>query len=253
MSSNIWTPAEPSSNRTLSDFQVWRIVETQYRVSTMKLVESLNEQTVLEQIIEQTKPPVPPECENLHYLLFPPFRYPPHPKGSRFRHPAASEGVFYAASCPETAVAEAAFYRMLFFAESPGLPFPKNPNEYTLFSAIISSPTVIDLTQPPYASNSETWMHPNQYQPCQEFADAARTTGIEVICYASVRDPDHRNCFAILRCCAFVTPPDNHQTWQLLASESGVYAYCQFPRYGKTYPLDMFLQDERLAPLKVTA
>lgn len=216
----------------------------------MKLVDSLEEQTVLEQIIEDTKPRVPPECKNLHYLLFTPFRYPPQPNGSRFRHAATPEGVFYAASCPDTAVAEAAFYRLLFFAESPGLPFPKNPNEYTLFSVAISSPAVIDLTLPPYAANAAIWMHPNRYQPCQDFADAAREVGTEVICYASVRDPEHRLCYAVMKCCAFVSHPDNKQTWQLLISEAGVYAYCQSPRYGKTFPLNLFLQDSRLSVLR---
>jgi hypothetical protein len=165
-----------------------------------------------------------------------------------------SDGVFYASCCPETAVAEAAFYRLLFFAESPGLPYPKNPFEHTVYSAHISTPVVVDLTRPPYDSNSGTWMHPQDYEPCQEFERIARENKIEVICYSSVRDPDHRPCYAILKCCAFAAlKPDKRQTWQLLVNDAGVYACCEFPKYGVTFTLDTFLGDSRLAPLQKQA
>lgn len=217
----------------------------------MKLVESLEEQNLLEDIIEKTKPAIPEDCRHLHFLLYTPFRYPPHPNGSRFRRPGAVEGVFYAACCPETAVAEAAFYRLLFFAESPGLPFPKNPTEYTVFSVRISSPLVADLTRPPYDNNATAWMQPQDYGSCQDFAAAARDKGIEVICYASVRDPAHRLCYAVLKCCAFAAQkPDKQQTWQLLASDAGVYAYCEAPKGGITFRLDQFLADNRLTVLQ---
>lgn len=251
MSSNTSTLAEPPSNRALRDVEVWRIVEAQHRVSTMKLVDSLEEQSLLEDIIEQTKPPVPVDCRHLHYLLYTPFRYRPYPAGSRFRRAGSMDGVYYAASCPETAVAEAAFYRLLFFAESPGLPFPKNPVEYTVFSVPVATPAAIDLTRPPYAANSATWMQLEDYAPCQAFADAARAQGIETICYASVRDPERRLCYAVLRCCAFAaSQPGNYQTWHLLAGEAGVYANCYQPRQGRTFALSAFLADGRLAVLQ---
>ena len=49
--------------------EVWRLVEAQHRVSTLKLTDSLDEQALLEKILDQTKPPLPPECEGLDYLL----------------------------------------------------------------------------------------------------------------------------------------------------------------------------------------
>jgi hypothetical protein len=51
------------------------VVEAQHQVSTHKLVDSLSEQALLEELIEATKPTVPPECRHLDYLLFTPFRY----------------------------------------------------------------------------------------------------------------------------------------------------------------------------------
>ena len=41
----------------------------------MKLVDTLAEQALLEDLIESSKPPVPVECRHLHYLLSTPFRY----------------------------------------------------------------------------------------------------------------------------------------------------------------------------------
>lgn len=62
------------------------MVEAQYIVATLKIVESRAEQELLEEILEEHKPPVPPEAFGLDYLLFSPFRYDTRPpSGSRFR------------------------------------------------------------------------------------------------------------------------------------------------------------------------
>src|SRR6202035_5485993 len=118
MSSSISTPAARSSDARALAGTCWRLVEAQHHVSTLKLVDSVDEQRVLEDLIEGTKPAVPPECRGLHYLLATPFRYGAvYPTGSRFRRSGRSEGVFYASETPVTAAAEIAFYRLLFFAE----------------------------------------------------------------------------------------------------------------------------------------
>jgi hypothetical protein len=79
----------------------------------LKLVETLAEQALLEQVLEETKPPLPPECRHLHYLLFAPFRYRPYPQGSRFRRAGLTPGVWYGSDRPGTAAAEMVFYRFL--------------------------------------------------------------------------------------------------------------------------------------------
>src|SRR6266851_3353998 len=136
MPSSTWTRAALSSSARSVSGACWRLVEAQYHVSTLKLVDTLDEQEILENLIERTKPMVPIECRHLHYLLSTPFRYGAvYPTGSRFRRAGLTEGVFYAAEAPETAVAEMAFYRLLFYAESPDTPWPANAAEYTAFSA----------------------------------------------------------------------------------------------------------------------
>ena len=87
MSSPTWTPRAVASSAAPARFALWRAVEAQRVVSTMALVDTLEEQAVLEQLLDASKPPVPAGADKLHYLLFTPFRYGPPPGGSRFRAP----------------------------------------------------------------------------------------------------------------------------------------------------------------------
>jgi hypothetical protein len=61
-----------------------RIVESQEQIAMLSLVDDLAEQAVLEDLLEQTKPPLPAGAERLHDLLSTPFRYPPLRHSSRF-------------------------------------------------------------------------------------------------------------------------------------------------------------------------
>lgn len=249
MPSPIWTPAALSSEARAYAGKVWRLVEAQHRVSTMKLVDDVEEQTVLERLVEATKPAIPPECRHLDYLLATPFRYGAvYPTGSRFRRAGRTAGVFYAAEDPETAVAEMAFYRLLFFAESPATPWPSNAAEYTAFSAAIRTPLAIDLTAPPLDRDAARWAHPTDYAACQSLAEAAREARLEAIRYCSVRDPEGRANLAVLTCAAFAAAePVDRQSWRIRLSASGVQALREFPETRIGFTREAFAEDPRLA------
>jgi hypothetical protein len=252
MSSSIWTPVALSSDvRALAGI-CWRIVEAQHHVSTLKLVDSVAEQELLEELIEATKPPLPPECRDLHYLLSTPFRYGAvYPAGSRFRRAGMTEGVFYASEKPQTAVAEMTFHRLLFFAESPATPWPPNPAEYTAFSAKYATRRAIDLTRGRYAANKVKWMHVADYSQCQALADTARSAKVEVIRYASVRDPGHGMNIALLTCRAFAnSKPIDQQTWHIRLNDAGAQAICEAPKSGITFDRSTFAADFRIAKLR---
>jgi hypothetical protein len=154
---------------------------------------------LLESLLEESKPALPPECQGLDYLLATPFRYGAvYPHGSRFRRAGRTLGVYYASEKVETALAEMAFYRLLFFADSPDTPLPSNAAEYTAFSAAIETARAIDLTAPPLDRDHATWSDPTRYEPCQSLADAAREAECQAILYASVRDPSHGRNIALL-------------------------------------------------------
>ena len=53
---------------------VWRLVEAQHRISTNRLAASNDDQALLERLVEDVKPTVPPAARDLHYLLAKPFR-----------------------------------------------------------------------------------------------------------------------------------------------------------------------------------
>lgn len=252
MSSNTSTLAALSSDARPLAGICWRLVEAQHHVSTLKLVDSVSEQELLEDLIDATKPPVPPECRDLHYLLSTPFRYGAvYPNGSRFRRAGMTEGVFYASVAPQTAVAEIAFYRLLFFAKSPDTPWPTNAAEYTAFSAEYATKKAIDLTKGKYNAYRKNWMHRTDYSHCQALAETARAAKIEVICYASVRDPGHGLNFALLTCNAFAQPkPIEQQTWRIRLSHAGAHAICEAPKFGVTFDRETFAADPRIAKLR---
>lgn len=251
MSSNTWTAVALASNAAPLRGRYWRVVEAQSVVSTMKLTDTLEEQAALERVIEETKPAVPEECRHLGYLLLTPFRYVPYPHDSRFRRAGSVDGVFYASEASETAVAEAAFYRLLFFAESPQTPWPANPAEYTAFAVDVATAKAIDLTRPPLVEDRPLWTDHTDYAVCLDLADTARHADLEAIRYQSVRDPLARANIALLSCRAFASNDlVARQTWRLLLSQSGVRAVCEAPASTIAYDRDAFAADPRIRALQ---
>jgi hypothetical protein len=246
-----WTPAALSSEARRIAGRCWRVVEGQHVVSTLKLVDTLAEQETLEELIDASKPPVPPECRHLHYLLFTPFRYDaPYPLGSRFRRAGFTPGIFYASASTATAIAEMAYHRLLFFADSPGTPWPRNAGEYTAFAVRFGTAAGLDLTTPPLDSDRAQWSHPTDYSACQEFADAARAAGVQAVRYASARDPSGRN-LALLTCRAFRSrEPVDRQVWRLDVGSSGARAICAAPSQRLSFDRRAFHDDPRIAKMR---
>ena len=89
MSPDIWTQCGPKFKFTAYEGRPWRVVEAQHVVATRKLVDSDEEQSILEDLLDSAKPPKPydEECKSYHYLLWTPFRYPPLQYGSRLGSP----------------------------------------------------------------------------------------------------------------------------------------------------------------------
>lgn len=250
MSSPTWTPGALASETRHYRGRGWRFVEAQHHVSTLKLVDTLAEQSILEELIEATKAVIPEDCRHLDYLLSAPFRYDAaYPTGSRFRRAGRTPGVFYASESAETAAAEIVFYRLLFFAESPRTPWPGDAVEYTAFVAALATERAIDLTVPPLAADRALWIDPVNYEPCQDLAGSARRAGVELMRYESARDPERRANLAVLTCRAFSgKSPLERQTWRIRLGVAGAQAICEFPRRGLEFSPDSF-PDPRLASL----
>jgi hypothetical protein len=210
--------------RTVAEFNtkslacdVWRAVEGQHRVSTMVLVDTLDEQTLLEHLLEESKPVLQEDQHSLHWLLFTPFRYPPLPNGSRFRSPT-DPGVFYGAETRSTACAELGYWRWRLLMDSPELDYIE-PLPQTLFQTPIRG-KCIDLQEPPYSAQRERWLDPFDYSHCQALAHQARDARVDIIRYQSVRDPESGACAAVLTHQAFAAKaPSKSELWMLSVSK----------------------------------
>ena len=214
MSSTTWTPPAVSSEAHAWVAQAWRIVEAQHASSTMKLVDNATEHSLLESLIEDSKPARPLACAALDYLLATPFRYPTRQGGSRFRR-AIDPGVFYGAQGVRTACAELGFWRWRFLKDAVDLD-RLEPVAHTAFRVSLSG-SAVDLRGPPFQRHAARWSHPSDYGPTQALAVAARSAGVGCIVYRSVRDPDPAWCVAALSPEVFSRPkPYPHmQTWWL--------------------------------------
>jgi len=191
-------------------------------VSTRKLVDTLDEQQLLEEMIDRAKPPAPTgkRFERLHYLLSTPFRYPPLRHGSRFAR-RDQRSPWYGSERLETALAETAFYRLVFLAGSPGLgPLEV---ELTTFSAGLRTKRGVDLGDPELAELAVEVSSPTDYSVAHEIGARLREVDAELCLYRSARDPGGGRNAAVFSPEAFSSPsPRNLRTWHCRATREAV-------------------------------
>ena len=191
---------------------LFRMVETQHIAATMRLVDSAHEQDLLEQMLEESKPPMPSAANGVHYLLAAPFRYFPQ-TGSRFRA-VNTAGVWYGADDPFCACSEMAYWRQRFLLDSAGLAQKELSTEHSMYQAQVSG-LAIDLLSQPWVQAKSLWMHPSRYDDCQELGLLARQAGhLAWIRYNSVRAPDHV-CGAVFdpTVLRIITPDSQFEQW----------------------------------------
>jgi RES domain-containing protein len=189
MSSRIWTRCAGSSRVRALAARPFRLVEAQHLVSTRKLVDSAEEQALLEELLDRSKPALPqePAFSGLHFLLTTSFRYPPLRHGSRFAT-RAERSLWYGARELRTACAEAAYYRLVFL-EGTRADLGRLDVELTAFRVRVRTARGIDLTEPPFAAHANRVSSPARYEDSQALGAAMRAAGVEAFRYRSARDP----------------------------------------------------------------
>jgi hypothetical protein len=182
----IWQACQGERHMQPLQCRAWRVVESQEVIATLTLVDTLEEQALLEQLIEATKP-ARPQPER-HYLLTTPFRYPPLKHGSRFgrRH---EPSLFYAALSVPTALSETAYYRLVFL-EGMAVPFA-NPlkSEHTVFYVNVHCQRGIALQSEPFDRFRSELTAANDYSATQILGSDMRAAGVDGFQYRSARDP----------------------------------------------------------------
>jgi hypothetical protein len=204
------------------------VVEAQHVVATRKLVDTAAEQALLEELLERAKPPLPRESEaarappvRLHYLLLTPFRYPPLRRGSRFGT-RAERGIWYGADALPTALAEVAYYRLVFL-EGTTADLEPILADLSAFRVKVRTRSGIDLRRPPFVEHEDEVSSPVSYTTSQALGRVLRECGVEACRYRSARDPGGGANVALFTPAAFAaSEPEPPETWYCVATRAAV-------------------------------
>lgn len=248
MSSSIWTQCGARSSFRPLRLEPFRVVEAQHMNSTRKLVDSDDEQELLETLIDGAKRPSPegPRFASLHYLLSTPFRYPPLKWGSRFgrKH---ERGLWYGSRRAETALAETAYYRLLFL-EGSAADLGTVSTRHSVFQARISTKAGVDLTKPPFDAFAHRLASPTSYADTHPLGSAMRDDGVEAFLFTSARDPDRGANVALIEPCFTQPKPSVPVTWICTATREVVELKKDdvFKAERLRYPRETFLVEGKL-------
>lgn len=210
---DLWTACGSGTPPTAISGTLCRMVESQEQVATMTLVDDLDEQDALEKMLDAAKPPYRKGTESLHYLLRTPFRYPPLRHGSRFgkRH---EPSIFYGSLSRDTALAESAYYRLLFWhgqTEPPASPYS---SQHTLFEAEYELARGVRLQRAECRVHRPTLTDPADYSATQALGTKMRDAGIEAFEYPSARCPRAGDNIALFEPSALAcTRPTACESW----------------------------------------
>jgi hypothetical protein len=220
MSSSIWTRCAGDSEIRRLDVSPWRVVEAQHQLSTRKLVDSAEEQMLLEDLLERAKPPSRAPSR-LHYLLATPFRYPPLRHGSRFGT-RFDPGIWYGSESRRTAFAEVAYYRLVFL-EGTSADLDLLTTQHTAFSARVRTTRGVDLSSKAFAKARSAIASPSHYAATQALGADMRAAGVEAARYPSARDKEGGLNVAVFSPRAFTAAkPKDLQTWHCVANRERV-------------------------------
>jgi len=222
MSPSIWTQcAERFEPQRLSG-PAWRAVESQHVTSTRKLVDSDDEQQVLEALIDTAKPPWPSgrRFVGLHYLLATPFRHPPLRYGSRFGT-RRERGIFYCAEGQATVLAEKAYY-VLLFLEGTDADIEPLTRPLTVFQVRLSTRKGADLTQAPFDVHVERISSPASYADSQPLGASMREAGVAGFRFTSARDPEGGANLGLFEPVFTTKQPANAEQWICTATRARV-------------------------------
>ena len=219
MSSSIWTRCAGDSELRAMRASPWRAVEAQHQVSTRKLVDSAEEQELLEELIDRTKPP-DVTAGRTHYLLATPFRYPPLRHGSRFGT-RLERGIWYGSETRAAVFAEVAYYRLLFLDGSRAK-LETLTTQLTAFRVSARTSRGVDLVASPFDKYRRAIASPARYEESQKLGAAMRAAGVELFRYPSARDPAGVNVAAFTPAVFGKAKPRDLETWSCTARRASV-------------------------------
>ena len=246
-----------NSKTRLSSYasKVWRMVEDQQaRAATLNIVDSMEEQSLLEELLDKIKPPYRHGTESMHYLLKTAFRYPPLKHGSRFGD-RTMPSFFYASESVQTVLAETAYYRFVLLTDMDQ-PYQQTiDTEHSAFSVSVKTNKCLDLCAKKFASAQTQLQNTQDYRYCHCVGDWATTQkSAEVIRFYSARDSrsdsevNHKNInVAIAEPKAIISKtPNSLQLWLCRTSMDKISFSSRETKFPISFAIQDFMLDGKL-------
>jgi len=223
MALDVWKECNGEKNIITINETAWRIVELQEKISTRKLVDSIEEQKVLEELIQESKPALSASQAGFHPLLYTPFRYPPLKHGSRFGK-RTEPSLWYGSLSVETVMAEKSFYLLAFIHASTG-DFGVVTSPMTTFSVKLKIVKGVKLNEAPFIKYKDKISSPTNYEDSQLLGTCMRESDLDGFTFISARDVKRGINVGLFKTNAFVNKnphAESFQTWQCNTTNSNV-------------------------------
>ena len=218
---------------------IFRIVESQEKSATMRLIDSFEEQELLEQLLEASKPA---DFDNSrHYLISTPFRYPPLEHGSRFGN-VNEPSLFYGSHNIHTMLHEAAYYTF-YFAEAMSSPFNDIiVNHKTSFRVNVNTPSYMDLSR-----LQEKLMDKQDYLFAQSVGQAMREMEVQAFSYTSARDESGGKNMGVFEIDAIQGNPSQIDQWQIKQTATDIMFRCTNDKsLNQEFNIESFMVNNQL-------
>jgi hypothetical protein len=241
---DIWAQCKDYIAPEFISHELIRVVESQEQVATNSLVDNLEEQGLLENMLENTKPAIPSYRADLHYLLATPFRYPPLEFGSRFGT-RFEPGIFYGSHTLNTAFTETAYYRFLFWrGMNTPPPSRKFVTQHTIFGAKYKTSCGLKLQKAPFSDYESYLTDATDYSATQPLGTAMREFGIEAFQFRSARDPQRGINAGLFVPKVLASPqPLYQQQWLCETSDNNVGFFSAIDSKVHQYPIEIYLKN----------
>lgn len=203
---------------------IYRIVESQEKVATMRLVDTLDEQSLLEQIIDNSKPI--DLYSSRHYLISTPFRYPPLEYGSRFGT-TLEPSLFYGAHSINTMLHETAYYSF-YFQSGMTTPFSEPIiNHKTSFQVTVDETQYLNLVDINDTEFQDKITNKADYNYSQSIGGVMREIGVLAFSYTSARDPNQGLNMGVFDINSIKGDPFCELQWEIKQSVDNIVFYCK--------------------------
>jgi hypothetical protein len=220
--------------------EVYRMVETQEAAATTNIVDNLDEQFLLEQLLDEVKPPYRNETKELHYLISTPFRYPPLLHGSRFGD-TLSPSYFYASEDVNTVLAESAYYRFIFLDDMKTPYLDTIKSEHMTFSVKVDTHNMCDLTSLSDIEVATAITSPFDYRLTQQFGNTIiNKYNCDVIRFLSARTTKVINLAISDPKAIKSKSPSNNIDWLCLTTPSKI-SFSTPREFPISYSIESFL------------